>query len=173
MNEFIKLFKKGIPREKKLYQAYMLDCKIHNFSYEKFKNTNIALIEIKDYIEKLDEYYSFSQKQIDNIFEYLKQNIRIDKFTKLKKIFKQLNELSENLSKKYNSNNILHGESSRKNCLYIIDKIEELKSDLSKRCGRVLIDVEKTIQFENIVNKILNPKELIFDGITLLFIIDN
>ena len=173
MHDFIKLFKRNVPRQKKLYQEYMVDCKIHGFSYEKFKSTNVALIEIKDYLESLDEYYYLSKTQIDNMFTYLRQNINIDKFAKLKKVFKQLNDLSNFLSDRYNMPSNLHGKDSRDNCLYIINKIDELRINLSKRCGKNVSEIEKIILFENVVGQLLNPKEFVFDEKKLLYVIDN
>ena len=51
--EMIKLFKKCVPRQKKLYQKYMQENKIQNFSYANFKNNNVMLIQIKDHLMTL------------------------------------------------------------------------------------------------------------------------
>ena len=171
-DDMIKMFKKDVPRQKKVYQAYMKTCKIQNFSYANFKNNNIALIEIKEYLMTLEEYYYLSTNQIDNMFEYLKQTISIDNFTKINKIYKNLNELSDFLNERYISKDSLHGEDSKKHCLYIIDKIVQLKSDLANKKGFNVIEVEKTIQFENIVKQLLNPKEFIFNEEKLLYLIE-
>ena len=56
-NSIIKMFKKNIPRQKKVYQTYMQDCKINGFSYVNFKKNNIILIEVKEYLTTLDEYF--------------------------------------------------------------------------------------------------------------------
>ena len=172
-DDIIKMFKKNVPRQKKVYQCYMQNNKIQNFSYANFKSGNIVLIEIKDYLMTTDEYYYLSSNQIDNIFNYLKQNISLDNFSKIKKVYKHLNELSDFLSERYNSKNSLHGDSSKENCLYIIDKIVDLKSDVANKKGYNLLDIENKILFEIVVKKLLTPKEYVFDEHKLLFLIDN
>ena len=173
MYEIIKQFKKNIPRQKKLYQLYLQDCKIQNFSYDRFKKENVAFIEIKDYLMNCDEYNNLSIKQIDNMFEYLKTNLCVEKFSNLKKVYKQLNSLSDFLSQKYNLPYKLHGNASKENCLYLINKIVELKTILSKRVNKNVLEIENIISFETITGQILNPKEYIFDERKILFLIDN
>ena len=173
MYEIIKQFKKNIPRQKKLFQIYLQDCKIQNFSYDRFKKENVAFIEIKDYLMNCDEYNNLSIKQIDNMFEYLKTNLCVEKFSNLKKVYKQLNSLSDFLSQKYNLPYKLHGNASKENCLYLINKIIELKTIISKRVNRNVLEIENIISFETITGQILNPKEYIFDERKILFLIDN
>ena len=120
-NDVIKMFKKNVPRQKKVYQTYMQEVKIQNFSYASFKEENIALIEIKDYLMRIDEYHYLSETQIENMFTYLKQYLSIDNFNKIKKVFKNLNDLSDFLSERYNSKTSLHGPVSKNNCLNIIN----------------------------------------------------
>lgn len=172
-NNLIKMFKKNVPKQKKVYQTYMQDCKIKNFSYTSFKKNNIILIEIKDYLMTLDEYYYLSETQINNMFNFLKQNITINNFTLLKKAYKHLNDLSDFLSERYNSKDSLHGKDSKNNCLYIINKIVELKNDIASRKGYNTIEIEKTISFENVITKLFNPKEFVFDENKLLYLIEN
>ena len=172
-DNLIKMFKKDVPRQKKVYQTYMQTCKVQNFSYANFKNNNVVLIEVKEYLMTLEEYYYLSVNQINNIFEYLKQTITIDNFTKLNKVYKQLNELSDFLNERYRSQNSLHGDDSRENCLYIINKITDLKSVLADKKGYSVIEIEKIITFENVIKKLLNPKEYKFDEKKLLYLIEN
>ena len=172
-DSMFKLFKKSVPRQKKVYQCYMQNLKIQNFSYNNFKNNNVVLIEFKDYLMSVDEYYYLSESQIDNIFDYLKQNLTLDTFTKLKKVYKQLNDLSDFLSERYNSKESLHGADSKNNCLHIIEKISQLKNELAIKKGYNIIDLENVISFENVIRKLLSPKEYKFDEEKLLFLIDN
>ena len=78
MHEIVTLFKKGVPRQKKVYQKYMEECKVQNFSYMNFKTQNIALIEIKESLMSMDEFYYLSPTQIENMFEYLKENLSLN-----------------------------------------------------------------------------------------------
>ena len=171
-NDVIKMFKKNVPRQKKVYQTYMQEVKIQNFSYASFKEENIALIEIKDYLMRIDEYHYLSETQIENMFTYLKQYLSIDNFNKIKKVFKNLNDLSDFLSERYNSKTSLHGPVSKNNCLNIINKIDELKSELAKKKGKNLIELEKTISHELAIKKLLTPKTYKFDENKLLYLID-
>ena len=173
MYEIIGLFKKDVPRQKKVYQEYNNHSKIKNLSYANFKTLNIAFIEIKDYIASLDEYYYLSENQIDNMFDYLKENICINRFTQMKKIFKQLNELSDFLSKKYNNYECLHGEKSRNNCYRIINKINSLKDILAMKFYKTTASkIEQISNFESITGQLLNPKNMNFEE-HLLFLITN
>ena len=171
-NDMMKMFKKSVPRQKKIYQTYMSDCKVQNFSYSNFKNNNIILIEIKDYLMTLEEYYYLSENQIDNIFSYLNQNLSVDSFNRLKKVYKNLNELSDYLSERYRSNDSLHGDKSRANCLYIIDKIAQTKEFIANKKGLNVLEIENKISFENALYKILTPKEYVFDEKKLLYLIE-
>lgn len=171
--EMMKMFKKSVPRPKKLYQSYMQECKVQNFSYNNFKKDNIILVELKEYLMSMDEYYYLSENQIDNIFNYLRMNLSLDNFNKMKKIYKSLNDLSDYLSTRYNSKNSLNGNISKDNCLYIIDKIQILKSDLAKKKGYNPMEIEKIISFENVIKKILNPKDYTFDENKFLYLVTN
>lgn len=170
--EIIKMFKKGIPRQKKLYQVYIQENKFQNFSYANFKSNNVMIMQIKDYLMTLDEYYHVSQSQIDNMCEYLKQNTAMDSFTKLKKIYKHLDDLIDYLNERYQSNNSLHGEKSVANCYYLIEKLEQLKIDIAAKKGYSVLELEKTISFENVIKNLLNPKEYVFDEHKLLYFIE-
>lgn len=173
MNEFIYLFRKDVPRQKKLYQAYIKTSEVKGLSYVGFKSNNVALVEIKDYLTKLDDYDSLTEKQINNMVEYLKQYIFIETFPKVKKVFKQLNDLSDYLSNKYNSNEYLHSEASRDNCLLIINSINSIKAVLARKMGRNPLEVEKMISFETVAGQLLNPKDNKFDEEKLLFMLTN
>ena len=172
-DDIIKMFKKNIPRQKKVYQTYLQDCKVQNFSYNNFKNNNVILIEFKDFIMSIEEYYYLSTSQIDNIFEYLQQNLSFNNFTKIKKVYKLLNCLSDYLSERYNSKDSLHGETSKSNCLYMINKITDLKTFIATKKNYNVLEIEKIISFENVIKQLLNPKEYVFDERKLLFLIDN
>lgn len=171
--EMIKLFKKCVPRQKKLYQKYMQENKIQNFSYANFKNNNVMLIQIKDHLMTLEEYHFLSRKQIDNMFEFLRQNIIFDSFNKLKKVYEQLNELSNFLSERYNSKDSLHSEVSRENCSCIINEIERLKFEFARKKGYDSLEIEKVISFEKIIRKLLYPKKYVFDENKLLYFVEN
>ena len=171
--EMIKLFKKSVPRQKKLYQKYMQENKIQNFSYASFKNNNIMLIQIKDHLMTMEEYHYLSLNQIDNMFEFLRQNIIYDSFNKLKKVYEHLNELSNFLSERYNSRDSLRSEISRNNCSYMIDKIEKLKTEFARKKGYDSLQIEKIISFEKVVRKVLYPKKHVFDENKLLYFIEN
>ena len=166
MNEIISLFKKGVPRQKKVYQAYMSYSEVKNLSYVNFKNNNIPLIEIKEY------YHYLYENQINNIFEYLKQYLYMTNFSKLKKVYKQLNELSDCLSEKYNKNK-LHGQVSKDNCLLIINKINGLKQVLAYKNNYSVSDIENITLFESVVGHLLNPKNNNFSEEDLVFLLSN
>ena len=173
MHQIIDMFKKGIPRQKKLYQCYIQDCKINNFSYNAFKQNNIVLVEIKEFLMSTDEFYYISESQVDNMIEYLKSTLIIDKFSRVKKIYKSLNTLSDYLSSRYNSPSSLHGPKSREMCLYIINKILDLKSYIAKECNSNILDIESKITFESIVGQILNPNNYFFGEEKVLFLLEN
>lgn len=170
--ELIKMFKKDVPRQKKVYQAYMQENKFQNFSYANFKKNNVMIMQIKDYLMTLDEYHHVSPSQIDNMCNYLKQNLAVDNFTKLKKIYKHLDELIGYLSERYNTKGSLHGDVSISNCYYLINQLEQLKIDVAKKKGYTVLDLEKTISFENIIKNLLYPKEAVFDEKKLLYFIE-
>ena len=172
MHEIISLFKKGVPRQKKVYQAYMSYSEIKNLSYVNFKANNVPLVEIKEYLTNIDEYHNLSEMQISNIFEYLKEYIFMPNFSKLKKIYKQLNELSDCLSEKYNKNK-LHGDVSKTNCLLIINKIQSLKSVIAHKNNYSVSDIENITLFESVVGHLLNPKSHVFGEEDLVFLLSN
>ena len=172
MHEIVNLFKKGIPRQKKVYQTYMMYSDVKNLSYVNFKSNNVAFVEIKEYLSTLEDFSELSSEQIINMFEYLRQYLYIDKFSRLKKIYRQLNELSDNLSEKYN-NQVIKDPEGRKNCLDIINIINSVKDTLAKKQGFTVMEVEKISLFESSVGQLMNPKDKDFDEDDLLFLLTN
>ena len=173
MHQIVNMFKKDVPRQKKLYQCYMQDCKINNFSYNRFKQNNVVLIEIKEFLMELDEYYYISEVQVDNMISYLKINLSVDKFSKIKKVYKNLNILCDYLSERYNSTTSLHGQKSRDMCLHIINRLLELKSFIAKQNNSNVLEIENKISFESVVGQILNPKDYEFNEEKVLYLVEN
>ena len=173
MHEIINLFKKGIPRQKKVYQTYVATTDVKNLSYVNFKSNNVALVELKEYLSTLQDFKDLNQLQIENMFEYLRQFLYIDKFSKLKKVYRQFNELSDYLSDKYNTPGQITDLEARENCLDIINKITSVKDTLARKQGFTTMQVEKISLFESSVGQLMNPKDKDFDEEDLIFLLTN
>lgn len=172
MYEIIKLFKKEIPRPKKIYRYYCEQNHYTNLSYNEFKNNNVELIEIMLYLESLNDYNYVSKRQINNMFDYLNYHLKKLSINKIRKNFNLMDDLTKDLDNKINSHN-LHTKESLENCKLIINRISNLKDNMSYVNGFNQEELTKIIDFEDVTNKILYPKKYKINGNLIYNIFNN
>lgn len=159
MSNVIKLFKNGVPSQRKFYSRITENRPdLQEFTYKQLKRQNYELMEVSNYLKEIDIYNKPTNAEIENIFKYLLSNMKYEKYSSLKKVINTLNELNNALVEKRNkTTDISHSDLS-----LVLDNIVShictLKKEISKKFNYNMIELENVIKFEKVSKEILNPE---------------
>ena len=161
MSNVFNLFKKGIPSQKKFYSKYIENNPgLNGITYKQFKKNNYELDEFYNYFMNMSRYDFLSNMEITNIFKYLSNNLRYERYTTLKSIVISLNKTKDDLVKKRKTLTDTLDSNLAKSVENIISHILMLKNELASKYNYNSLELENAIEFEQISRDILNPEKI-------------
>lgn len=177
MSDVTNLFKTSIPRKRKMFSEIKSgDVDLNDLTYKQFKKENLELAVFKSYFLSMDRFDYLSNSQIDNMFKYLKLNLKYYKYGTVKNIIEELDETKEKIVKRLATLNDGLDVGLINSYRKIIKNINEYEEYVSSKIGYNSEDLHKLFDFDNLVDKILKPKEyneiltmkLIYENLKLL-----
>ena len=177
MSNVSNLFKTSVPRKRKIFSEIKSgDTQLSDLTYKKFKKENFELAVFKSYFLNMDRFNYLTNSQISNMFKYLTLNLKYYKYSTVKSIIEDLDDTRDKLAKKLETltDGLDVGLSNSIN--KIISSIDEYEDLVASKIGYSNEELHKLFAFDNVVEKILKPKNyneldsmrLIYENLKLL-----
>lgn len=159
MSNVIKLFKNGVPSQKKFFSKMKENRPdLEELTYKQMKKQNYELVELSNYLNNIDTFNKPSNAEIENIFKYLITNMKYEKYSSLKNVINILNNTCDNLIEKRKRIVDIVDRDLGNTLDKIVSHIYFLKREISKKFNYNTIELENVIKFEHISRLILNPE---------------